>query len=73
MASAVDKNGDLIAFCYDDPDDWNIWSDYERNIREIVLEYNEEAFVAGEHLLVFDWYRVLDMIKLLARININYV
>jgi TPR repeat protein len=72
MASAVGENGGLIAFCSDDPDDWNTWSDYERNIRRMVLEYNEEAFVAGEHLLGFDWYRVLDMIKLLARINVNY-
>jgi tetratricopeptide (TPR) repeat protein len=39
----------------------------------MVMEFNEEAFFYGEHLLGFDWFKVLDMIKLLAKININYV
>ena len=53
MSSVVDENGDLIAFYDDDPDIWNSWSDYEMNIRKMVLEYNEEAFAVGEHLLGF--------------------
>jgi len=72
MAEVLDKDGNLITWFSDDPDDWNSWSDYLRKIRTMVLEYNEEAFVVGEHLLGFDWFKVLDMIKMLARINVNY-
>lgn len=73
MAEAFDEKGNLIAYYSDDPDDWFNWSDYECKIREMVLEFNEEAFSLGLHLLGFDWFKVVDMIKLLAKININYV
>ena len=38
----------------------------------MVLEYNEDAFNLGEHLLGYDSYQALDMIKLLAKLNVNY-
>ena len=73
MAEALDEDGNLIAYYSDDPDDWFSRSDYECWIQKMVMEFNEEAFFYGEHLLGFDWFKVLDMIKLLAKININYV
>jgi tetratricopeptide (TPR) repeat protein len=73
MAEWYDKNGEFAGWVSDDPDDWNSFSDYERRIRNMVMKYNEEAFVLGEHLLGFDLYKVLDMISLLSRINVNYV
>ena len=73
MAEALDEDGNLIAYYSDNPDDWFCWRDYECKIREMVLEFNEEAFSLGVHLLGFDWYKVVDMIRLLAKININYV
>jgi tetratricopeptide (TPR) repeat protein len=68
----IDDNGELACWLSDDPDDWNSWSDYERKIRTKVLDYNEEAFCLGEHLLGYDGYEAIKMIKLLSKININY-
>ena len=69
---AIDENGDLIAWLSDDPDDWNSFSDYERKIKRMVLEYNEVAFCFGEHLLGYNSYQALELIKLLAKLNVNY-
>ena len=52
MAEAFDEKGNLIAYYSDDPDDWFNWSDFECKIREMVLEFNEEAFSLGIHLLI---------------------
>ena len=68
----VDKDGELVCWLSDDPDDWNSFSDYERKIKRMVLEYNEDAFNLGEHLLGYDSYQALEMIKLLAKLNVNY-
>lgn len=68
----LDEKGELVCWLSDDPDDWNSFSDYERKIRTEVLEYNEEAFCLGEHLLGYDWYEKLEFIKLLAKLNVNY-
>ena len=73
MAEWYDKNGEFVGWISDDPDDWNTWSDYERKIRLMILEYNEEAFAQGEHQLGFDWVHVYDMVKLLSKINVSYV
>jgi len=43
----VDKDGELVCWMSDDPDDWNSFSDYERKIKRMVLEYNEDAFNLG--------------------------
>ena len=72
MAEWFDKEGNFGGWISDDPDDWNTFSDYERQISTLVMEYNEEAFAVGEHLLGFDWYKAEDMIRLLGRINVNY-
>lgn len=68
----LDENGDLITWLSEDPDDWNSYSDYERQIRRMVLELNEELFSAGCHLLGFNGTNALDYIKLLGCINPNY-
>ena len=68
----LDGNGDLITWLSDNPDDWNTFSDYERQIRRLVLELNEELFCSGEHLLGYNGTNALEYIKLLGNINPNY-
>lgn len=68
----LDEKGELVCWLSDDPDDWNSFSDYERKIRTEVLEYNEEAFCLGGHLLGYNGFEKLEFIKLLAKLNVNY-
>lgn len=68
----LDEKGELLCWMSDDPDDWNSFSDYERKIKEEVLEYNEEAFCLGEHLLGFDAFEALELIKLLAKLRVDF-
>lgn len=68
----MDKDGELVCWFSDDPDDWNSFSDYELKIKRMVLEYNEDAFSLGEHLLGYDSYQALELIKLLSKLNVNY-
>ena len=68
----LDENSDLIAWFSDDPDDWNSFSDYERKIRRMILELNEELFSIGSHLLGYDENNALEYIKLLGKINPEY-
>lgn len=68
----LDDNGELVCWLSDDPDDWNSWSDYERKIKKEVLEYNEEAFCLGEHLLGYDSYEAIKLIELLAKLRVDY-
>ena len=68
----VDKDGEFVCWLSEDPDDWNSFSDYELKIKRMVLEYNEDAFSLGEHLLGYDSYQPIDKIKLLAKLNVNY-
>jgi hypothetical protein len=42
---------DFICWVSEDPDDWNSFSDYERKLRPLVHEYNEEACCLCEPLL----------------------
>ena len=60
----IDESGDFIAWLSNDPDDWNSFSDYERKIKRMVLEYNEVAFCFGEHLLGYDSYQALELCEL---------
>jgi tetratricopeptide (TPR) repeat protein len=69
----LDENGDLIAWFSDDPDDFNSFSDYELKIRRLVIELNEELFSIGSYLLGYDEDNALEYIKLLRRINPNYI
>ena len=42
---------DFSCWVSDVPDDWHSFSDYEKRIRQLVHEYNEEASCQGEPLL----------------------
>lgn len=70
---ALDENDDLIVWFSDDPDDFNSFSDYELNIRRLVIELNEELFCIGSRLLGYDEDSALEYIKLLGTINPNYI
>ena len=66
---ALDKNGDLIAWLSDDPDDFNSHSDYESKLQRMILDINEELFCVGDCLLGYDTNNPLEYIKLLGSIN----
>lgn len=66
---ALDKNGDLIAWLSDDPDDFNSHSDYESKLQRMILDINEELFCVGDCLLGYDSNNPLEYIKLLGSIN----
>lgn len=68
----LDEKGELLCWMSDDPDDWNSWSDYECRIKEAILEYNEEAFCLGEHLLGYDSFETIKLIKLLTKLRVDF-
>ena len=73
MAEVLDKNGDLVAWCSDDPDDFYSWSDYERLIQTLVTEYNEAAGALGENLLDYDETNPLESVNQLYSLDVEDV
>lgn len=51
MDSKDTNEEDFVCWVSEDPDDWNSFSNYERKLRTLVHEYNEEACCLGEPLL----------------------
>lgn len=69
----LDDNGDFVGWFSDAPDDFNCFSDYELKIQRMVLELNEDLFNVGSHLLGYDVHNAIEYIKLLGRINPEYI
>ena len=65
----TNEEDDFICWLSEDPDDWYSFSDYERIIRQLVHEYNEEACCLGEPLLGILRDNPIDTIVILSELK----